>query len=62
MLKLVVFQLCINGFFNIPRTAINVQLSFCFKRTDYGRLVESLSTVSWSFLVDLPVDDAVGYF
>jgi len=24
--------------------------------------VESLSTVSWSFLVDLPVDDAVRYF
>jgi len=55
-------QLCINGFFNNPRTAINVQPSLCFKRTDYGRLVESLSTVSWSFLVDLPVDDAVRYF
>jgi len=24
--------------------------------------VESLSTASWSYLVDLPVDDAVGYF
>jgi len=24
--------------------------------------VESLSTVSWSYLVNLPVDDAVGYF
>jgi len=34
-------QLCINGFFNNPRTAINVQSSLCFKRTDYGRLVES---------------------
>jgi len=55
-------QLCINGFFNNPRTVINVQTSLCFKRTDYGRLVESLSTVSWSFLVDLPVDDAVRYF
>jgi len=30
-------QLCINGFFNNPRTAINVQPSLCFKRTDYGR-------------------------
>jgi len=55
-------QLCISGFFNNPRTAINVQPSLCFKRTDYGRLVESLSTVSWSFLVDLPVDDAVRHF
>jgi len=55
-------HLCINGFFNNPRTAINVQPSLCFKRTDYGILVESLSTVSWSFLVDLPVDDAVRYF
>jgi len=31
-------QLCINGFFNNPRTALNVQPSSCFRRTDYGRL------------------------
>jgi len=37
-------QICINGFLN--RTAINVQPILCFKRTDYGKLVESLSTVS----------------
>jgi len=24
--------------------------------------VESLSTVSWTYLVDLPVDDSVSYF
>jgi len=42
-------QLCINGFFNNPRT-------------DYTKLVESLPTVSWSYLVDLSGDDAVGYF
>jgi len=28
----------------------------------YGKLLKSLSTVRWSYLVDLLVDDAVGYF